>query len=188
MNRKNTLNSEDWIKGGFRALTRGGPEAIRVEAIARDLKVSKGSFYWHFKDATALKTAMMEHWAKLATFDIIEEFSRADATPEQQLRQVAEISAGEGSDDYGGLAVEGAIRDWARHYRVATKVFGRVRQARLQLLEELFYKTGADKADSALKARLFYAGLIGAEHLSVEGVGDMKADTLALLDMLLGRV
>ena len=184
MNKKNTLSGEDWIKAGFRALTKGGPEAIKVEAIARDLKVSKGSFYWHFKDVTALKKSMMDHWAKLATFDIIDEFSRLDATPKQLLIMVAEISAGEGTDDYGGLAVEGAIRDWSRHYGVAAKIFAKVRQARLQLLEELFFQLGADK-QSAQKARLYYAGLIGAEHLSVHGVGNMKVDMLALLELLL---
>ena len=40
---------------GFRALSAEGPQGIRVEAIARQLKLSKGSFYWHFKDVQALK-------------------------------------------------------------------------------------------------------------------------------------
>ncbi|NLH83356.1 MAG: TetR family transcriptional regulator, partial [Phyllobacteriaceae bacterium] len=47
---RSTLSAEDWIKAAFRALSVGGVQAIRAEAIARDLNVSKGAFYWHFKD------------------------------------------------------------------------------------------------------------------------------------------
>ncbi|WP_163317770.1 TetR family transcriptional regulator, partial [Enterobacter hormaechei] len=46
---RKTLSAEDWISAAFRALSQGGAQAIRAEAIARDLKVSKGSFYWHFR-------------------------------------------------------------------------------------------------------------------------------------------
>jgi len=47
MAKKQTLTANDWIVAGFVALTSGGPPAVKVEAIAKTLKVSKGSFYWH---------------------------------------------------------------------------------------------------------------------------------------------
>jgi len=38
----------------LRALATGGPDAVRVEALAVSLGVSKGGFYWHFTDRQAL--------------------------------------------------------------------------------------------------------------------------------------
>ncbi len=46
---KARLTRSDWVLAGFRALLASGPDAIRVEALARDLRATKGSFYWHFK-------------------------------------------------------------------------------------------------------------------------------------------
>jgi len=181
--KKTKLKPEDWIKGGFRALSSGGAQAIRIEAIAREMKVSKGSFYWHFKDVAALKRAMLEHWAKLATFDIITDLSGSNITPKEQLETIIKISAGEGAADYGGLKVEGAIRNWAQHDKMAAKVFKKVEKARLQFLEDVF--ANADKKNSAQNARIFYAGLIGFEHLAVQGLANMEADMNKLLEVLL---
>ncbi|MBR9990945.1 MAG: helix-turn-helix transcriptional regulator, partial [Gemmatimonadetes bacterium] len=41
---------EEWLSAAAQAMSDGGVEAVRVEAIARDLSITKGSFYWHFKD------------------------------------------------------------------------------------------------------------------------------------------
>jgi AcrR family transcriptional regulator len=45
---------EDWIRAAGRRLAQGGAAAVAVEALARDLGVTKGSFYWHFRDRAAL--------------------------------------------------------------------------------------------------------------------------------------
>ncbi|HMJ02024.1 MAG TPA: helix-turn-helix domain-containing protein, partial [Conexibacter sp.] len=42
-----------WIEAALQALASGGPESIRVEALAAHLGVSKGGFYWHFGDRGA---------------------------------------------------------------------------------------------------------------------------------------
>jgi len=48
------LGQDDWLRAARLALLRGGVEAVRVEKLARDLGVTKGSFYWHFKDRDEL--------------------------------------------------------------------------------------------------------------------------------------
>ena len=56
------LGREDWIYAGLEALARNGPLALRVEAVARALGVSKGSFYWHFRDRNAWRDALLAFW------------------------------------------------------------------------------------------------------------------------------
>src|ERR1700730_5847645 len=48
------LQPDDWIRAAFARLATEGIDAVRVELLARDLGVSKGSFYWHFQDREEL--------------------------------------------------------------------------------------------------------------------------------------
>jgi len=56
------LQRADWIRAAFARLAQDGIDAVRVEVLALDLHVSKGSFYWHFRDRDELAGAMLEQW------------------------------------------------------------------------------------------------------------------------------
>ncbi len=56
------LDRRDWIDVGVEILSSKGVDAVRVEALARRLNISKGSFYWHFKDRSDLLQAILEEW------------------------------------------------------------------------------------------------------------------------------
>src|SRR6201993_14421 len=56
------LQRADWGRAAFARLAQDGIDAVRVEVLARDLHVSKGSFYWHFRDRDELAGAMLEQW------------------------------------------------------------------------------------------------------------------------------
>lgn len=56
------LSKEDWLRAARLALLRSGPSEVRVERLARDLKVTKGSFYWHFKDREELLELLLREW------------------------------------------------------------------------------------------------------------------------------
>ena len=57
------LQRSDWLRAARRALLHHGPDGVRVEPLARELGVTKGSFYWHFRDRKALLDALLEDWA-----------------------------------------------------------------------------------------------------------------------------
>jgi len=185
MAKKPKLSSQDWIKGAFRALTLNGPQAIKAEAIARDLKVSKGSFYWHFNDIADLKAKMLSHWQQAATQSVIDIVDSKAATPRDQLRMVVSISTGARSDDYGGQAVEAAIRNWARYDANARAVLALVDGQRLAYLAQLFAAHGVPKPLCQPKACLLYAGLIGLEELMHTGKTRLPDDLKLLLELLL---
>jgi AcrR family transcriptional regulator len=63
-NRAPHLGPDDWLRAAFARLTQQGVEAVRVELLARDLDVSKGSFYWHFRDRGELLEKMLAAWEK----------------------------------------------------------------------------------------------------------------------------
>jgi AcrR family transcriptional regulator len=179
------LSSEDWIKAAFRALSEGGAQAIRVEAIARSLKVSKGSFYWHFKDAPALKGAMLRHWTERATAGIIEEIEANAAAPAARLRLLVSVATSGRSSEYGGEAVEGAIREWARHDGETAAALKAVDEKRIAYLVAVFLDHGFPPDRSKTNAHLLYGALIGLTALSAQGLADLQGDMSSLLETLL---
>ena len=52
------FHRDDWIRAAVARLSDLGIEAVRVEVLARDLGVSKGSFYWHFRN----RIDLLECW------------------------------------------------------------------------------------------------------------------------------
>lgn len=56
------LDRNDWLRAARLALLKGGVEAVRVAKLARDLRVTKGSFYWHFKDRDELLELLLREW------------------------------------------------------------------------------------------------------------------------------
>ncbi len=171
------------MKAGFRALSVGGPQAIKVEAIAKALQVSKGSFYWHFKDVSALKAGMLRHWLQVATHDIISDV--AGSGPKEQLSRLVDIATGKKNEPYGGAQAEAAIRDWARYDENAAATLKTVDATRRQFLRVLFEASGVPAAQCASYANILYAALIGLEQLSRMSALERKNDLSTLLALLL---
>ncbi len=57
-----SLQPLDWILAASSRLSAEGIDSVRVEVLARDLAVSKGSFYWHFHDREDLLAKMLARW------------------------------------------------------------------------------------------------------------------------------
>lgn len=184
----NKLSQLDWIQAGFRALTRDGHQAIKAEVIARELEVSKGSFYWHFDNVPAFKDAMLEHWIALGTESIMVEIADRDTNPSEQLRLLVHTITADINAPYGGLLAESAIRDWARFDSQVAQSVRRIDQLRLKFLATLFRRAGGSASTSRQFANLIYGALIGLEYLSHERLAKLKSDLPALLNLLLGSL
>ncbi|OCP07180.1 hypothetical protein BC374_22920 [Ensifer sp. LC13] len=182
---KNTLTSDDWIKAAFRALTVGGVQAIRAEAIARDLKVSKGSFYWHFKDVPDLKAQMLAHWAREATDTIIAEVEASQLPAEDRLRLLVHAATDERTLPYGGLLADSAVREWARFDALAATALRSVDERRIGYVADLLGRCGFAPSRSRSGANALYGALIGLEALAANGLADLRADLAGLLEALL---
>lgn len=84
--RKDTssLSAADWIEAAHQAMLRSGFQAIAVEALARDLGVTKGSFYWHFSNRDALLEAVALRWEERATTRMMASLERI-TSPRERL-------------------------------------------------------------------------------------------------------
>jgi AcrR family transcriptional regulator len=57
------LTREVWIGAALNILATEAVDEVAVERLAEQLGVTKGSFYWHFRDRAKLITAALRHWA-----------------------------------------------------------------------------------------------------------------------------
>src|SRR5262245_6155531 len=82
-----------WIEEGLAALSEGGPEAVRIEPLADSIGVTKGGFYWHFKDRRALLEGMLDHWERTNIGDVIEKVEAGGGDGRAKLRRLFALAA-----------------------------------------------------------------------------------------------
>jgi len=179
------LQPSDWIWAGFRALVQGGPQALRVEPIARELATTKGSFYWHFADLAALRADMLEAWEQVATTDITTAVRQSGLSAREQLLLLVEKVSIPPDAEAGGDAVEPAIREWGRTDPMARQVLERVDRQRLTDLRSFFAAAGLAPAAARQSAAVFYAAVIGLESLRLTAGTAMREPLRSLAERLL---
>lgn len=182
---KPRLVRDDWVLAGLRALVRGGIQAVKVEALARDIGATKGSFYWHFKDLTELRNVMLELWETLATTEISAAVRTSDRDGMGKLLLLVDLVSVRPPAVYGGVAAEPALRDWGRTDPQARVVVERVDRQRLADLQEFLRAAGVGENDLAPRALLIYAAVIGLENLRLTTGTEMGQPLRALVERLL---
>lgn len=150
------LDVNAWTDAALSALARHGIDRVRVELLAKDLSVTKGSFYWHFKDRDALLAMMLDRWRKRATLGLIERIDRAASSPRERLQQLLQLpfkgrSASQAAD------VELAIRLWGRSDPRASAALAEVDELRLRYIATLFEQAGLPADLARPRAVLVYA-------------------------------
>ena len=115
---KDNLDRQAWIEGAFELLGEAGVAGVRVEPLAKRLGVTKGSFYWHFRDRQALLDAVLTHWENCETTRFIELVEAGGGSPDERLKALFGAVLG----DQSGLGPELAVRDWARRDRKTSAI------------------------------------------------------------------
>jgi AcrR family transcriptional regulator len=172
-----------WVHAALRALAAGGPDAVRIEALAVGLGVSKGGFYWHFADRQALLQEMLDTWEKGWTEDLIARVDSQPGDPRAKLQQLFELVS---SPD--GLAVELAVRDWSRRDSDVAERLRRVDNRRIGYLRSLFGQFCEDENDVEVRSMLAYSLVIGSYFIAAEHGDKTRVRVLQLaIDRLLGE-
>lgn len=177
---------EVWLDAGLAALAAGGPDAIRVESLARTLGVTKGGFYWHFADRSAFLDRMLHRWEQRAVGDVIAELESHDTAPDDRLRELFGIAAA--AIGAGGMDVELAIRDWGRRDPTVLERLARVDARRMTYMRDLFQRLTEDPLDAEARSLTAYALYVGTHFLAAEHRGRRRPEVLQrALETLLTR-
>ncbi|HEY4269308.1 MAG TPA: TetR/AcrR family transcriptional regulator [Galbitalea sp.] len=167
---------EQWVTEGLRALAAGGVDAVRVERLARGLGVTKGGFYGYFADRDDLLREMLDAWEQAL---LLEPMAVIDVEPgdgRQRLRRLFEL-AGESGTEL--LAVELAIRNWARHHEVVAARVARIDNRRTAYMRALFAEFCSDPGDVEGRCHLATTLFVGNQFVATTHLHHERADVLA---------
>jgi AcrR family transcriptional regulator len=179
MDRARTPRSA-WTEAGLRALAGGGPDAVRVEALARALGVTKGSFYWHFDNRHALLDDILDAWERVSVDEVIERIEGkrgdGDGDAKSKLERLGAIAlSGDAVLGIDPLAVDLAIRDWARRDAKVARRLRRVDNRRMDYMRSLFSTFCADEADVEDRCLLVFSLWIGSHFIAADHRGRSRA-------------
>jgi AcrR family transcriptional regulator len=164
-----------WIDQGLRALADGGPDAVRIEPLAKSLGVTRGGFYWHFADRDALLTEMLDSWERAATGEVIERVERGGGDARTRLRRAGALTFSENL-----LPIELAIRAWSRHEPAVAERLRRVDNQRMAYLRTLFGTFCTDPAEVEARSVLAFSLAIGNHFMAADHDGRSRADAVEL--------
>lgn len=171
-----------WVDAAFEALASGGIDAVRVDPLAKRLGVTRGSFYWHFKDRAALHTAMLKEWRKQSSYQIGSRIESRTSAPDERLRQTLALPKSSPRAQRAA-AIEFAIRLWSLRDKEAAQAVKHIDHVRLQYYAKLYGEMGFSAEESRKRAFLFYATLMSMAIIVTDDETDVR-DKLA--DALLG--
>lgn len=177
-----SLDAGAWLQAGFDVLAEGGIDAVRVEPLAKRLGVTRGSFYWHFKDRAALHSAMLKEWRKTATYQVGDRIERATVDARDRLKRTLALPTS-GERATRAAAIEMAIRLWARRDKQAANAVRHIDHHRLRYYARLFSERGLSADEARKRAYLFYAALMSQALIITDDETDVRDD---LAKMVIG--
>ncbi|WP_066656833.1 MULTISPECIES: TetR/AcrR family transcriptional regulator [unclassified Sphingomonas] len=154
------LTKRDWVRAALVEVGRGGVANVRIEALARELGVTKGSFYWHFKDRDALLNEMLRFWQETSTLRIAEFIQTNIEDPRERLSFLIKV-ASEDRPDIPGGPIEHALREWARSSEIARRTLSEVDSERLEIMTQIYLDLGMSLPRAKAAALLALSHLIG---------------------------
>ncbi|MGI5350717.1 TetR/AcrR family transcriptional regulator [Streptomyces sp. CA-250714] len=174
-----------WIEEGLRALAAGGgPDAVRIETLAKQLGVTKGGFYGYFADRDALLEAMLDAWERESIDDVLDRIEREGGDPKTKIQRAGMLTL---SDDRL-LPIDLAIRDWARRDEAVAERLRRVDNRRMALLREMIGTFCSDPDEVEARSMLAFCVAIGEHFIAADYHGLTRAEVRArAADLLLDR-
>ncbi len=165
-----------WIKAGFAALAAGGIERVRVEVLAEGLGVTKGGFYRRFRDRRHLLDDMLATWSAGRIAAIEQQTRRDGESARDRLMALIRLYAERINTE--AMAVELAIRQWARSDVQAAAAVAEVDTARLKNVAQLYGTAGLSAEDARARAFLLYSFVFGQSLIQLESSGPRRRDRL----------
>jgi AcrR family transcriptional regulator len=156
------LSAADWERAALEMIADAGIGALAVEALARRLGVTKGSFYWHFKNREALLQATLIRWEADDDDDLQQHIGATGEPPRERLGALFRWASGEAQAHRIYAALLQAL-----DHPLVKPVMIRVSRRRMDFLEAAFREAGLDAGAAQHRARLTYAAYVGFLQLNL---------------------
>ena len=171
------LRPEDWLNAAQARLVDGGIDAVKIGPLAADLKVTRGSFYWHFRDRNHLLQTLLARW-QAQSHEMFNRLVGGDgATGMDEFVRLVHLWVDESEFH---PALESAMRDWARTSEAVSAVVKAVDEERIAYIKRIFLDFGYGEDEAFIRARITYFHQVGYYTIGYNETLDAR---MALLPM-----
>lgn len=181
---RTALTPERWTEAATEVLVDQGIDHVRVDVLAKQLNVTRGSFYWHFKDREDLLRSVLQAWRARATEQLTARLERAHDDPREQLRDLLSLPF-RGRSAVRAARIELAIRAWARRDAMARAFVDEADAARIGYIAQVFSALGFGIAEARARAQLLYSYEVAASLLAPQGGEAQRQERASFIERLL---
>lgn len=181
---RKTLTREAWIVAARKVLETRGIAEVKIDRLARQFKVTRGSFYFHFASLKDLHNGLLEEWRRsnCAPFQAMVDTEIVDGV--QFFSDIVHVWVDEKPFS---PQLDLAVRDWSRTSKDLTKEVMAIDDLRITLLIRSFQAMGYSDDESLVRARITYFHQIGQYALSFKEDPEVRKRYQPLFgDVLLG--
>lgn len=151
---KDRLTRTAWLDHGLRILARQGAAALKVGDLAAGLNVSRGSFYWHFKDIGEFRLQLLERWQERTTDQVLEQ-TDASTTGAARLTHLMKLAFNE------DRSLDRSIRGMASSDKAVAKMVASVDARRIAYMAKVLTEAGVESRRALSRAEFLYWAYIG---------------------------
>ena len=148
------LSKDDWLTHGLRTLAKDGANALKVGPMAKTLKVSRGSFYWHFRDIGDFRAQLLQSWQERMTDQVIRQLDAAKGEPDRLQHLMKRAFAAKRDLDR-------AVRSWAAEDEDVAKIVASVDARRVAYIAKMLVASGVDSPRARQRAAFLYWAYLG---------------------------
>ncbi|WP_299356542.1 TetR/AcrR family transcriptional regulator [uncultured Shimia sp.] len=177
--KKQRASRKEWLLAATEVLNRDGVDKIKVVSIARELNLTSGSFYWHFKDIQDLLQGVLDYWEKVLTANIITDAQAFNGEPKQRILNLMLQVIHEDA-----ARTDAAIKVWSRRSPDVESAFSRVIASRFSFAKWMFEEAGFSEKEAASRGRMMVTILMGESLAGIakqEGWEDIVRDEWTIL-------
>lgn len=171
----------DWIAAAREMLIEGGIAAVQINALAQRLSVTRGGFYWRFRNRQDLLDHLLSDWQNSNTRHFLMALERAGTAQERYRRMVRMFI----DEREFNPALDAAVRQWGG---IESDVAAKVRDAddqRIDSLRRLFLDAGQEEDEAMIRARIVYFHQIGYYALGIRETRERRHVLAPLYDRIL---
>ncbi|MEG3153641.1 TetR/AcrR family transcriptional regulator [Sphingomonas sp. RB1R13] len=165
----------------LKMLIEGGVASLQINALAQRLGVTRGGFYWRFRNRQDLLNHLLDHWESTNSRNFLVALERS-GTPKERYRRLVRLFIDE--KDFNP-ALDGAVRQWGS---IDQAVRARVREndeQRIAALQKLFLEAGQETDEAMIRARIVYFHQVGYYTLGLEETRARRLTLIPLYDRIL---
>lgn len=144
---KKNLTKKKWLELALDILVIEGNTNLRIDHLVQCMGVTKGSFYWHFKDRAEFIRNLLEYWAEVSTEVVVEHMSEIQGSAEVRLFELMRFITKKDLTRY-----DIAIRAWALMEPQVAYIVKNTDEQRISFIQNLFQEMGFEGQEMEMRA------------------------------------